>query len=186
MPPKPKYDREKIIDIAVNLVREKGVDSLTAREMAEYLGTSSRPIFTAFENMSELRKAVIDRCNSIYEDYCKQEVAQNIYPKYKALGMAYIKLAIEESNIFKLLFMCENENEYMDSHYKSVVNMVQNLTGLGEKGANVMHFEMWAFVHGIATMLATRYVQLDINTVSECVSDVFEGLKRRFDDEQNN
>lgn len=186
MPPKPKYDREKIVDIAVNLVREKGVEALTAREMAEYLGTSSRPIFTAFENMTELKKAVIDRCNSIYEDYCKREVTKNTYPEYKALGMAYIKLAKEESNIFKLLFICENENAYMDSHYKSVVNMVQNQTGLGEQGADRMHFEMWAFVHGIATMLATKYIELDLNTVSDCLSDIYQGLKRRFNNGENN
>lgn len=186
MPPKPKYDREKIVDIAVNLVREKGVDALTAREVAEYLGTSSRPIFTAFENMTELRKAVIDRCNSIYEEYCKREVAEKLYPEYKALGMAYIKLAIEESNIFKLLFMSENENEYMDLQYKSVVNMVQKQTGFGSTCADRMHFEMWAFVHGIATMLATKYVDLDINTVSDCLSDVYDGLKRRFNGGENN
>lgn len=186
MPPKPKYDREKIVDIAVNLVREKGVEALTAREMAEYLGTSSRPIFTAFENMTELKRAVIDRCNTIYEEYCKREVAEKLYPEYKALGMAYIKLAIEESNIFNLLFMSKNENDYMDSHYKSMVNMVQNQTGLGEQGADRMHFEMWAFVHGIATMLATKYVELDLNTVSDCLSDIYQGLKRRFDDGENN
>lgn len=186
MPPKPKYDREKIIDIAVNLVREKGADALTAREMAKYLCTSSRPIFTAFENMSELKKAVIDRCNSIYEEYCKREVAEKLYPEYKALGMAYIKLAKEESNIFNLLFMSKNENDYMDLHYKSMVNMVQNQTGLGEQGADRMHFEMWAFVHGIAIMLATKYVELDLNIVSDCLSDIYHGLKRRFDDGENN
>ena len=186
MPPKPKYDREKIVDIAVNLVREKGVDALTAREMAEYLGTSSRPIFTAFENMTELKKAVIDRCNTIYEDYCKREVAKNIYPEYKALGMAYIKLAKEESNIFNLLFMSKQENEFMASHFKSVVNIVRNQTGLSEQGADRMHFEMWAFVHGIATMLATKYIELDLNTVSDCLSDIYQGLKRRFDDGKNN
>ena len=186
MPPKPKYDREKIIDIAVNLVREKGVDALTAREMAEYLGTSSRPIFTAFENMTELKRAVIDRCNTIYEEYCKREVAEKLYPEYKALGMAYIKLAKEESNIFKLLFMYENENEYMNLQYKSVINIVQKQTGLGEQGADRMHFEMWAFVHGIATMLATKYCELDINTISDCLSDVYNGLKWRIDDGKNN
>ncbi len=186
MPPKAKYDREEIVDIAVNLVRQKGADALTAREMAECLGTSSRPIFTAFENMTELKKAVIDRCNSIYEEYCKREVAENLYPEYKAFGMAYIKLACEESNIFKLLFMSENENAYMDSHYKSVVNIVQKQTGLGEQGADRMHFEMWAFVHGIATMLATKYIELDIKTVSDCLSDVYDGLKRRFNNGENN
>ena len=74
----------------------------------------------------------------------------------------------------------------MDSHYKSVVNMVQNQTGLGEQGADRMHFEMWAFVHGIATMLATKYVELDLNIVSDCLTDIYQGLKRRFNDGENN
>ena len=60
MPPKPKYTKEEIINVALDMVREKGADSLTARDLGAKLGTSSRPIFTAFENMEDLKNAVTD------------------------------------------------------------------------------------------------------------------------------
>ena len=188
MPPKPKYDREAIIDIAVDLVREKGADSLTAREMAEYLGTSSRPIFTAFQNMSELKTAVIAKCSDLFEKYCAEEMASGKYPQYKAMGMAYVRLALEESNIFKLLFMRDRSNENTDKNkqYFNAVSVVQGQTGYSTEIAERMHFEMWVFVHGIATMLATGYVDLDFETVSELITDAYEGIKRRFLDGQDN
>ena len=39
MPPKPKYTKEEIINAALDMVREKGADSLTARDLGAKLGT---------------------------------------------------------------------------------------------------------------------------------------------------
>ena len=58
MPPKPKFTREEVVEVALKLVSEKGMESLTARELGERLGSSARPIFTAFRNMEELTDAV--------------------------------------------------------------------------------------------------------------------------------
>ena len=55
MPPKPKFTREEIAAAALEIVKESGVDALTARNLGDRLGTSSRPIFTAFKNMSEVK-----------------------------------------------------------------------------------------------------------------------------------
>ena len=54
MPPKPKFTREEIVGTALDLVREKGIEALTARELGAKLGSSARPIFTVFRNMEEL------------------------------------------------------------------------------------------------------------------------------------
>ena len=56
MPPKAKYTREEIIQKAFEMAREKGIDSVVARELGKELGTSSSPIFTAFKNMEELHQ----------------------------------------------------------------------------------------------------------------------------------
>lgn len=61
MPPKPKFSREDIINAAFDIVQKNGTDAMTAREVGKYLGTSSTPIFTAFNDMSELRAAVCDK-----------------------------------------------------------------------------------------------------------------------------
>ncbi len=51
MPPKPKFSREDIINAAFDIMQKSGADAMTAREVGKYLGTSSTPIFTAFNDM---------------------------------------------------------------------------------------------------------------------------------------
>ena len=48
MPPKAKFTKEEIAEQALNIIKEEGAAALTARSLGERLGTSSRPIFTAF------------------------------------------------------------------------------------------------------------------------------------------
>ena len=48
-----------MIGTALQLVREQGMASLTARALAEKLGATPRVIFGQFANMSELQAEVI-------------------------------------------------------------------------------------------------------------------------------
>ena len=59
--------------------------------------------------------------------------------------------------------------------------MVEQNTGLDTPTAQLFHMEMWAFVHGLATMVATDYLTLDMKLVSRMISDVYQGLTRRFE-----
>lgn len=61
MPPKVKFSKETMIGTALQLVREKGMASLTAGAL-EKLGATPRVIFGQFANMSELQAEVIILC----------------------------------------------------------------------------------------------------------------------------
>ena len=78
MPPKPKFSREDIINAAFDIVQKSGTDAMTAREVGKYLGTSSTPIFTAFNDMSELRAAVCDKARKVFDEY--MAVAEDFSP----------------------------------------------------------------------------------------------------------
>ena len=91
LPPTPKYTRDEIINAAYNLVRDNGLTALTARDLAKKLGTSPRPIFTAFKNMDDLKNEVIKKAFNTFEEYEKNESEGGNYPTYKATGMAYIR-----------------------------------------------------------------------------------------------
>ena len=54
MPPKAKFTKEEIIDAGLTILRECDISAVTARKIGNYLGSSARPIFTVFENMSEV------------------------------------------------------------------------------------------------------------------------------------
>ena len=105
MPPKFKFTRDEITSAAVNVTRKKGPDGLTARALAEELGCSVKPIFGLFKNMEEVQSAVMNAAQDIYESYLAEDMTSGKYPLYKASGMAYIRFAKEEHELFKLLFM---------------------------------------------------------------------------------
>ncbi len=186
MPPKVKIAKEDIVSSAVEIVRSQGHENLNARALATALHCSTQPIFSNFANMDEVKMAVVEAANTLYEAYIREDTESGLYPPYKASGMAYIRFALEEKALFKLLFMRDRSEEEIPDEtelIKTVTAMVQDLTGLDLHTAKLFHLEMWAFVHGIATMVATNYFLLDMPLVSRMISDVYQGLKIKYEKE---
>lgn len=179
------FTKEEIIAAALELTREKGFSAVSTRALGEKLGTSSRPIFSRFENMGEVNKAIISAANDVYHAYIKREVAEAKYPPFKATGMAYIRFAREEKELFKLLFMRDRSGEKVKENpeeMNSLIKLVCKQLGIDEENAKTFYFEMWVYIHGIASMIATNYLSWDEETSSRAVTDVYEGLKRRYSD----
>ena len=56
MPPKAKISKEMILNTVLDITRESGFETVNARSIANKLQCSTRPIFTCYENMEELKK----------------------------------------------------------------------------------------------------------------------------------
>ncbi len=181
MPPKTKITKDNIIEAAVQTVRESGADALNARDLAERLGCSTQPIFSNFTSMNELRLAVVAEADRLYEAMCRRETESGKYPPYKASGMAYIRFAAEEKELFKLLYMRDRREEPIPTEADArLTSTVCAATGLEKTKAELFHLEMWAFVHGIAVMIATNYLPLEWEMISNMLTDAYQGLKSRF------
>lgn len=183
MPPRVKVSKKEIIDAGIELIRRGGEEILNAREIAKLLDISTQPIFSNFENMYALRAEIINEANKIYEEYSKKEMNSGKYPVYKASGMAYIKFAKEEGQLFKLLFMRDRagENTHEDTAFiNDVIEIVKSNTGLDIDTAKLFHLEIWGVVHGIATMIVTGYFDVDMSLVDRMLSDVYLGLKKQY------
>lgn len=188
MPRKFMFTREEIIDAALQLVRNGGISALTARSLGDALGCSVRPIFGLFKNMEEVQAAVITEANACYKHYLTEGMASGKYPPYKASGMAYIQFAREEKELFKLLFMRDRTKEAITENKAEIqplLEMIQKNLGLNEEEAYRFHLEMWIYVHGAATMLATSYLEWDEEFISRTITDVYQGLKIQFQTIQN-
>lgn len=183
MPPKVKVKKEDIIQAAVEIVRRDGAQALNARTIASVLNCSTQPIFSNFSAMEDLRFAVLKRADELCQMYTQREVESGAYPIYKATGMAYIRFAKEEKELFKLLYMRDRGGETdqgmqeIDSKMEAIVNQH---TGLESEEAQLFHLEMWAFVHGIATMFATGFLDLEWELVSKMLTDSYQGLRKQY------
>lgn len=183
MPPKVRITKEDIINVAVDIVRKNGEQSINARNIATALNCSTQPVFSNFTTMEELRLAIVDKADHLCQAYMKREVESGEYPPYKANGMAYIRFAKEEKELFKLLYMRDRSAETVPEETdlsSQMESIVHNNTGLEGLELKLFHLEMWAYVHGIATMIATGYLDLDWELISKMLTDSYQGLKKQF------
>ena len=183
MPPKPKVTKDSIVAAALELVRSAGVDALNARSLAKALGCSTQPIFSNYAAMDELRLAVVAEANSIYEGYLERESERTDVLPYKAAGLGLVRFAAEEPELFKLLYMRDRRGETIGDGREALrpmTDLIRRQTGLGEEEAYRFHLEMWVFLHGFATMIATGFLEWDEESVGTMMTDVYQGLIRRF------
>ena len=186
MPPKVKTTREAIVDAAVALVRKDGAQALNARNLATALGCSTQPVFSNFATMEELRLAVVEQADALCQKYMQQEIRSGAYPAYKASGMAYIRFAKDEKELVRLLYMRDRSAETVPQGVEltaQMEDMIHCNTGLSGPDAQLFHLEMWAYVHGIATMFATGFLDLPWELVSKMLTDSYQGLRKQYEKE---
>lgn len=182
MPPKAKFTREEIIDTAVSIIRQEGVDALTARELGARLGSSARPVFTLFTSMNEVLEEAVRKAKAIYKSYVERGLAQPV--AFKGVGEAYIRFAREEPKLFQLLFMTEKEGplepgnvlEAIDENFEKILSSVQKPYDLCREDALKLYQHLWVYTHGIATLCATRVCDFPEEEVSGKMTEIFISL----------
>ena len=136
MPPNAKFTKNEIIKAALDLVREEGISSLTARALGARLGSSARPIFTVFQSMDDVHQAVIDSAKELYKQYIQKGLSETI--AFKGVGKQYILFSIQEPKLFQLLFMAEHEDvptltrvlPLIDDNYSDILLSIKESYGI--------------------------------------------------------
>ena len=118
MPPKAKFTREEIVSAALEVARSKGIEAVTAREVGNYLGTSSSPVFVAFKNMDELLNEVYNSAVKEYSDYIADSV--NYTPAFKQFGFRLIEFASTQPHLFKMIYKYRQGDK---SYSKMIMSM---------------------------------------------------------------
>ena len=103
MPPKVKYQKGDIVGAALNVAKKKGIDAVTAREVAKELKVSVGPIFTWFESMDTLKAGVYEEAKQVYREYIQRGLEEKI--PFLGVWHQYIRFAKEEPELYKLLFL---------------------------------------------------------------------------------
>ena len=187
MPPKVKVTAEEIIEAAVEIVRESGIDALNARAIAARLNCSTQPIFRDFRSMNEIKQHVLQKASEIYTQFIRNAMRQSEYPPYKASGMAYIRFACEENQLFRLLYMRDRTDEQIpekEALTDEINSLIMNNTGIDEKSAYSLQIEMWIFVHGIASMAATGYLTISEKDASKMLTHAYKGFISQFKEDK--
>lgn len=189
MPQKAKFSKEEVIDEAVAIVEQQGIDALTARALGQKLGSSARPIFTVFNSMEEVTNAVILKAKSIYKSYVDTGLQQN--PAFKGVGQAYIEFATKHAKLFQLLFMREQKGVptlhsvlgIIEESYEKILSSITDNYGLDKVVAEKLYLHLWIYSHGIAVLIATNVCAFSPSEISDMLTQVFVSLLKKIKSE---
>lgn len=192
MPPLRKIDRNRIIETAMNILNDEGMDAINARRIASVLNISVQPIFYNFKNMDELKDEVKSRIYDIYQSYMNN--GKNHVKPYKGMGLAYIKFARDYPNYFKEIFM--NKTDLTPSSFigkddvsNDVIKVGSDLTGFSEEEQREFHFKVWVFTHGLASIVASSTVTISDEAIDSLLDDAVKSMiigKKVLDNEKHN
>lgn len=186
MPPKFKFTREQIIRAALDITREEGFSAVTARAVGAKLHSSSKVIFSLFQNMEELQTELKKAAEAVYAEYIKRALEEEL--AFKGVGTQYILFAIKEPKLFQLLFMSEQEQKpsvanvlpMIDSSYEDILRSVQNGYGLSRSMAEQLYRHLWIYTHGIAVLCATNMCVFTPDEISRMITQVFKGTLKEI------
>ena len=186
MPPKAKFSRDEIIQAGLDIVRENGLEALSARALGAKLGSSARPIFTIFQNMEEVHAEVRKQAKLLYATYVKKGLEQEL--AFKGVGTQYILFAVQEPKLFQLLFMSEqkqppavvNVMPVIDDNYKEILLSVQNGYHLSDDKAFNDYANTVIYTHGIAVLCATNMCVFTTEEINKMIVQVFTGVLKEI------
>lgn len=190
MPPRAKITREMVVDAAFAVARAEGVESVNARTVSGALNCSTQPVMYHFSTIGELKRAVYEKTGEYHTEYLLN-VPQDRENVMLGIGLNYIRFAVEEPNLFRVLFQSglAKENslvEMIDSQELTPVLLaMRQAMGLSMEQTKDVFVTLAMFVHGYASLLANDSMAYDEALAAAYLKRVYKGAILAIREENN-
>ena len=159
MPPRVKFQKEEIVAAALRVAGKKGIDAVSAREVAKELGVSVGPIFTYFDTMEQLKAEVYELAKERYRFYIRRGMEEPV--PFHGIGREYIRFAQEEPELYKLLFLTKPDGvsggapDALRMSQELVRDSIMQVYNMDAYTADCYFRNLWLVAFGYATLVVT-------------------------------
>ena len=159
MAPKNKFTRKEMVAAAVRVVQKRGAAALTAKSLAEELGTSTQPVFTCFGTMEALKAEVYVAAGRLFDEYLTKGLKEKI--SFLGFGSQYIRFARKEPELYRLLFLMRPDDVGSGAfaamrHMQELVRpSLVEIYHISAQEADRYFRDLWLVVHSLATLIVT-------------------------------
>lgn len=157
--------KDMILEAALKILIRDGYSVVNVKTISKEIGCSTQPIVWHFENMDGLRLALAEYAR----EYAVNRITlsgENAFQNFEDIGRHYVRMALNEPNLFKYLYLGESPMgrpyslNRMARDIKNGANgaltvELAALSGLSEEQTIEFVRNTLVYSHGIATMVAT-------------------------------
>lgn len=178
MPPKPKINRQMILETAFSIARTQGHEQINARTIAEKLGCSTQPVMYNFETIDEIRSEVYKMADEFHSRFIMPSGSNEMNPLLE-LGLNYIRFGYEEKNLFRFLFQTNSfagrgmDSLMADPGLSEIIQIVGSSANCSEETAREVFFNLFVAAHGLASLLANNAMDYEEETFQKVLENAF-------------
>lgn len=156
--------KQHILDVAYQMAIENGVESLTARKVADAADCSTQPIYLEFKNMKDLRQQVL----TMIQDKMQSKVFEETYigEPLIDLQLSYIMFAEKHPELFRAMYIegkfgNENISKFtMQIGLEKLEQSYPNNEFSDEKKKNIITGS-WIIATGIGSLVSSGLVSIN-------------------------
>jgi AcrR family transcriptional regulator len=159
--------RERLVQGAVQLLAEEGIERLTLRRLARRVGVSHGAPLRHFRSLADLRSEVAARGFRLLTESIEKSAAQlpagaGARARLAAAGRAYVETAVARPGLFALMFRpgeLDPDNaafrEAAGAAFDQLLALVRTTQDAGwqvDRDTVALAGAVWAAVHGLAAL----------------------------------
>lgn len=154
MPPKVTFKQNDVISAGLGIVKENGIQELSARKIAEKLGSSTAPIYSYYSSIEMLKHEVLIEAKKILFQYTMDSYTDELFLN---MGVGIVLFAQDYPKLYRAIFL-ENAdyqdiiNDFINSLQKEL-DRDSRLDPLSAEDKRLLLTQMWIFTHGLATLV---------------------------------
>lgn len=185
MPPKTKFAKEDVVRAAVGVVEMNGISNMTARRIAQELGSSTAPVYQHFATMDDISMAVIREVGRRLLAYTRKTYTDRVFLN---MGTGVALFACEHPQLYRALMLERDDyKEVVDEFLGALEAELSNdtrLTSLSQEERHDLLVKMWTFTHGLASQICVGLIkscnrEFIIRTLSDVGADIIGATLKR-------
>ncbi len=160
--------QQQIIETAIKLIAEKGIQNLTTKNIAKEIGISEPALYRHFDNKLEILKAVIKNFqNKMIPALQKLKQSTSSLNKIESFILEHLKIISENPNFAKVIFSeanFQNEeiliikmNNMMKQSHITLETVVQNGQSKKEIRSDISSLSITRMIIGSMRLLVTQW-----------------------------
>lgn len=167
------------------------MEQVLVKNIADRLGCSVQPIYSYCQSMEGLRKDVAERVDSFVREYAAARINQK--DLFRSTGRAYLQLAKEEPNLFKIFTLHRRDGiSSLEEFYRAeasprTAEVIAKSLNLTLDQAKQLHLHMLVYTIGIGTILSVTAPGIpaeDIDSLQETAYEAFLRQIQKVEGEQ--
>lgn len=146
------FTREKVILAALDILRDRGMAAVTARNVARQLGSSVAPVYSTFDSICDLQREVLERASRMMDANTRKDFTPNLFLN---IGVGIVVFAREEPQSFRALFLHHHRHrDILEKFFQSKLDRMKTdpmLQLMSEKSLDRLLQNVWLYTLGLAT-----------------------------------